>query len=84
MEDYEYLFRLAELVKRARDKSGIFDLSEYEYLLNVDRYLLWKYPSDIRTTLENAIRYPDNPEFFLESRQRIGEAIEELQKKLGN
>jgi hypothetical protein len=82
MEDYEYLYRLAELVKQAREKSGYSDLAKYEYLLDVDRYLLFKYPADVHTTLENAIRYPGNPEKVLESRRQIGEAIEELQKKL--
>jgi hypothetical protein len=82
MEDYEYLYRLAELLKQAGEKPGQQNLSRYEYLLEIDRYLLWKYPADVRTTLENAIRDPGNPEKLLESRYQIAEAIEELQRSL--
>ena len=82
MEDYEYLHKLADLVRQTREKFGPSGLSNYDYLLEVDRYLLWKYPTDIRTTLENAIRYPENPDKIIESRRQIGQAIEELQKRL--
>jgi hypothetical protein len=35
--------------------------------------------ADVRTTLEDTIRHPDQPERFLEARAAIAQAIERLQ-----
>jgi hypothetical protein len=38
-----------------------------------------KYPRDVRTTLEDTLRHPDEPERFLDARDAIARAIERLQ-----
>jgi len=81
MEDYEYLHRLRELLSayKETDDPGI---NAYRQLLNPENYLLLKYPRSLKETLENTLRFPDQPEKILETRMKIGAAIEELQKGL--
>ena len=80
MEDYEYLFKLKELMlKHASDTANV-KFKEYRQLLNPEEYLLYKYPRKIKVTLENTLRYPDEPEIILETRNKIALAIEELQR----
>jgi hypothetical protein len=81
MEDYEYLFRLRELLEKYKDNTTDPALNEYRQLLNPEEYLLYKYPRKIKVTLENTIRYPDQPERILDTRQKIALAIEDLQKR---
>ena len=82
MEDYEYLFKLRELLSKYENNSTNIELNEYRQLLNPENYLLYKYPRKTKVTLENTIRYPDQPERILETRQKIALAIEYLQKRL--
>ena len=65
MDDYEYLFRLRELLDKYRDNTSDATLNEYRQLLNPEEYLLYKYPRKIKVTLENTLRYPDQPERIL-------------------
>ena len=81
MDDYEYLFRLRELLAKYKDNTSDATLNEYRQLLNPEEYLLYKYPRKIKVTLENTLRYPDQPERILETRQKIALAIEDLQKR---
>jgi hypothetical protein len=81
MDDYEYLYRLRELLSKYKDNTSDATLNEYRQLLNPEEYLLYKYPRKIRKTLENTLRYPDQPERILETRQKIALAIEDLQKR---
>jgi hypothetical protein len=81
MEDYEYLFRLRELLEKYKDNTSDATLNEYRQLMNPEEYLLFKYPRKIKVTLENTLRYPDQPERILEIRQKIAMAIEDLQKR---
>lgn len=81
MEDYEYLFRLRELLEKYKDNTSDPVLNEYRQLLKPEEYLLYKYPRKIKVTLENTLRYPDQPERILEMRQKIAMAIEDLQKR---
>ena len=80
MEDYEYLFRLRELLATFGNDNTNSQLNEYRQLLTPENYLLYKYPRKIKLTLENTLRYPDQPERILETRQKIAKAIEQLQK----
>jgi len=80
MEDYEYLFRLRELLSRFGNDTTNIELNEYRQLLNPEDYLLYKYPRKIKSTLENTLRYPDQPERILDTRKKIAIAIEQLQK----
>ncbi len=82
MEDYEYLFRLRELLLKFGNDTTNTILNEYRHLLNPEDYLLYKYPRKIKVTLENTLRYPDQPERILDTRQKIALAIEQLQKNL--
>jgi len=82
MEDYEYLFRLRELISKVGYDSTNTVLNEYRQLLSPENYLLYKYPRKIKVTLENTLRYPDQPERILDIRQKIALAIEQLQKNL--
>jgi hypothetical protein len=82
MEDYEYLFRLRELLSKFGNDTTNTILNEYRHLLNPEDYLLYKYPRKIKVTLENTLRYPDQPERILDTRQKIALAIEQLQKNL--
>lgn len=82
MEDYEYLFRLRELISKVGYDSTNTVLNEYRQLLSPEDYLLYKYPRKIKVTLENTLRYPDQPERILDTRQKIALAIEQLQKNL--
>ncbi len=82
MEDYEYLFRLRELLAKYNDDTTNPVLNEYRQLLLPENYLLYKYPRKIKVTLENTLRYPDQPELILNTRQKIAHAIEQLQKGL--
>ena len=81
MDDYEYLFRLRELLAKFKDNTSDAKLNEYRQLLNPEEYLLYKYPRKIKVTLENTLRYPDQPERILETRQKIALAIEDLQNR---
>ena len=79
MEDYEYLYRLRELADRAFPEVDAAELAKIRQWLAPEQYLLVKYPRDVRTTLEDTIRYPDQPERFLDARAAIAGAIERLQ-----
>jgi hypothetical protein len=81
MDDYEYLFRLRELLAKYKDNTSDAKLNEYRQLLNPEEYLLYKLPRKIKVTLENTLRYPDQPERILDTRQKIALAIEDLQKR---
>jgi hypothetical protein len=83
MDDYEYLYRLRELIEKCETEQLELDLTEFRKLLRVEDYLLIKYPRELTMTQENTIRYPDQPERFLEARIRLAEAIEDLQDILG-
>ena len=85
MEDYEYLFRLRELLSKFGNDVTNTQLNEYRQLLTPEDYLLYKYPRKIKLTLENTLRYPDQPERILDIRHKIAVAIEQLQReKPGN
>jgi hypothetical protein len=82
MEDYEYLFKLRELLDSkvvTGDNEAL--LHQAEALLKVGEYMLVRYPHDIQVTLENTIRYPDRPALILETREKIAQAIESLQNE---
>jgi hypothetical protein len=79
MEDYEYLYRLRELADRAGPEVDAAELAGIRRWLTPEQYLLVKYPRDVRTTLEDTIRHPDEPERFLDARDAIARAIERLQ-----
>ena len=81
MEDYEYLFKLKDLISKHEKVISISELDEYRQLLNPEDYMLYKYPRKIKVTLENTLRYPDQPERILETRQKIAMAIEKLQNR---
>ena len=81
MEDFEYLYRLRELLEKYKDNSSDATLNEYRQMLNPEEYLLYKYPRKIKVTLENTLRYPDQPERILDTRQKIAMAIEDLQSR---
>jgi len=55
--------------------------AQVRHLLAPEQYLLLKYPWEVKTTLENTIRFPDQPERFLEARTAIARAIEKLQSR---
>ncbi len=82
MEDYEYLFKLRELLSKFKDDTTNARLNEYRQLLQPEYYLLYKYPRNVKSTLENTIRYPDEPERFLNTRVKMAMAIEQLQHDL--
>jgi hypothetical protein len=82
MEDYEYLFRLRELLAKFGDDKADSQLKQYRQLLEPENYLLHKYPRKIKVTLENTLRYPEQPERILQSREKVGRAIEDLQKRM--
>jgi hypothetical protein len=79
MEDYEYLYRLRELADQTGPELGPAELARIRQWLAPEQYLLVKYPREVRTTLEHTIRFPDQPERFLEARAAIAAAIERLQ-----
>jgi len=79
MDDYEYLYRLKELLEKCEQKNISIDLNPYRQLLKLEEYLLVKYPEDLTMTQENTIRYPDQPLRFFETRDNLAIAIEELQ-----
>ncbi len=80
MDDYEYLYKLRELLQNFKgNKEGRF-YQEAQRLLNISESVLIKYPDAVQATLENTMRYPNEPERFLEMREKIAEAIEKLQK----
>ncbi|MBI5008173.1 MAG: DUF4091 domain-containing protein [Bacteroidia bacterium] len=79
MDDYEYLYKLRELLAKYESNLTDTELKSYRQLLNPEDYLIFKYPRDIKRTLENTLRYPDQPEKILETREKIGLAIEKIQ-----
>ena len=79
MDDYEYLYRLHELIERCEKEDPEVDLTEFRKLLRVEDYLLIKYPKELTFTQENTIRYPDQPERFFEARNNVANAIQRLQ-----
>jgi len=81
MEDYEYLCKLRELLLAAYNNQDNPEMNEFRQLLKPEDYLLIKNPRKIKVTLENTLRYPDQPEKILETREKIAEAIEKLQNK---
>ena len=80
MEDYEYLFRLKELLSKYEGINTDPEINEFRQLLYPEDYLLYKYPRKIKVTLENTMRYPDQPERILDAKHKIAQAIEKLQK----
>jgi hypothetical protein len=82
MEDYEYLYRLRDLANRAGESLDPAELARIRQWLAPEQYLLLKYPREVKMTLENTIRHPDQPERFLEARTGIAQAIERLQAGL--
>ena len=80
MDDYEYLFKLRELLSKYDKDNSNIRLNEYRKLLYPENYLLNKFPREIKLSLENTLRYPNEPERILEMREKIAEAIEKLQK----
>lgn len=80
MDDYEYLFKLKELLSVHDKESSDSRFNEYRKLLYPENYLLHKYPRQIKVSLENTLRYPEDPEHILEVRNKIAEAIESIQK----
>lgn len=80
MDDYEYLYRLKELIERCEREDPEPDLTQYRNLLQVESYLLVKHPKELTFTQENTVRYPDQPERFFTTREKLAIAIEELQK----
>jgi hypothetical protein len=81
MDDYEYLYKLRTLLDKFSANTSDPVLNEYRQLLRPEDYLIYKYPRKIKVTLENTLRYPDQPELILETRQKIAEAIEDLQHR---
>lgn len=81
MDDYEYLYRLRDLLSFFKDSNDP-ELNSFRQLLSPEDYLLYKYPRNTKMTLENTLRFPDQPEKILETRKKIAEAIEILQKRL--
>ena len=81
IDDYEYLHKLKELLAKYEVSSADPALKEYRQLLYPEDYLLYKYPRKIKRTLENTLRYPDQPERILTSKYKIAEAIENLQNR---
>lgn len=81
MEDYEYLYKLRELLDKADNSGDVQEMNSFRQLLKPEDYLLIKNPRKIKVTLENTLRYPDQPERILETRQKIAQAIEELQRR---
>ena len=78
MDDYEYLYILKELLIKYEGNSTDPELNEYRQLLYPEDYLLYKYPRKIKVTLENTLRYPDQPERILDTREKIAKAIEKI------
>jgi hypothetical protein len=81
MDDYEYLYKLKELLSKYEGNMTDPELKSYRQLLYPEDYLLHKYPREIKRTLENTLRYPDQPEKILDTREKIAKAIEQLQMK---
>ena len=81
MDDYEYLYKLKELLSKYEGNNTDPELNAYRQLLYPEDYLLYKYPRKIKVTLENTLRYPDQPEKILDAREKIAMAIERLQKR---
>jgi len=80
MEDYEYLYMLNDLLqKKKEDMSDPFFQSAHQ-LLEVEEYMLKKYPMEVKETQEHTIRFPGQPERILEMRAQIASAIEQLNK----
>ena len=79
MDDYEYLYRLKELLTQYDKDTTSAELNTFRQLLHAEDYLLYKYPRNVKVTLENTLRYPDQPEKILEARYKIAMAIEKLQ-----
>ena len=80
MDDYEYLYKLRELLSKYEGNNTDPELNAYRQLLYPEEYLLYKYPRKIKVTLENTLRYPDQPEKILDTREKIARAIEVIQK----
>jgi hypothetical protein len=68
MDDYEYLYLLKELLSKYEGNTTDPEVKAFRQLLYPEDYLLFKYPRKIKVTLENTLRYPDQPELFLENR----------------
>jgi Domain of unknown function (DUF4091)/Family of unknown function (DUF6067) len=81
MDDYEYLYKLKELVQNFKGNKEDNFYREALRLLNAGETILIKYPETVQATLENTIRYPNEPERILEIREKIAAAIERFQKK---
>jgi hypothetical protein len=81
MDDYEYLYRLKELLSKYEGNITEPELNAYRQLLYPEDYLLYKFPRKIKVTLENTLRYPEQPERILDTREEIALAIEKLLSK---
>jgi hypothetical protein len=82
MDDYEYLYILRDLIEKCEKENIEVELNDYQQLLKVEEYLLVKYPKDLTMTQENTIRYPNQPERFFKTRNKLASAIQDLQKVL--
>lgn len=80
MEDYEYLYLLNELVSKSSENANNPDIRTARQLLHTEDYMLKKYPMDVVETQENTIRFPDQPERILKTREEIARIIEGLRK----
>jgi hypothetical protein len=79
MDDFDYLFILRELLKKSSKNKNEAAYQDAQKLLNIGESFLIKYPEAVQPTLENTIRYPDEPERILQLREKIAGAIERLQ-----
>ena len=80
MEDYEYLYHLRHLLKQTCNIAKNSEVKAARQLLNIEDYLLKKYPWDLKATLENTIRFPDQPLKIIKMRNQIASYIEILQE----
>ena len=80
MDDFDYLFILRKLLKKSSKNKNETVYQDAQKLLNIGESLLIKYPESVQSTLENTLRYPNEPERILELREKIADAIEQLQK----
>jgi hypothetical protein len=83
IDDFDYLFMLRELLKKSSKNKNEAAYRDAQKLLNIGESFLIKYPKAVQPTLENTIRYPDEPERILQLREKIADAIEQLKKVSG-
>jgi Domain of unknown function (DUF4091)/Family of unknown function (DUF6067) len=76
MDDFEYLFLLRQLVENYKGNKTDSRYLAAKNLLDISGSVLIKYPDTVQETLENTMRYPNEPERLLQLRDEIGQAIE--------